>query len=536
MEKLKKLLNENEFWLMEKILSYAKKQEYTPYTSTLLEAWKVSIQGLTQAIMTAIQAYGSTFPEFSPEDRFAENPVARFGVIEAKRHRQRGISIQMFLGLYKYYRYSYTDLLRNQEPLLEKTDHYIKFVERCFDLIEIAFSAEWSGLSADSAILELQKTNRKMTNEKNKYLTLFESLNYPVFLINTNGELQNTNQHGVFLLGQDADETIRHYTSDEAPWGNIKLGDAIPWLQDSLSEFIQSENTSQVLELSVNGPGKNTYRINFTRMRDVSLKFKGGIVTIEDITQSKKLEEELTRVRNLKSIGQLAAGVAHEINTPLQFIENNLVYITSALSVIRHSEEDADFHCEEVKTAIEESLSGIRHIESITLALKEFAYPNYTDPVILNINNSITNVIFITQNQWKHVAKFEEDLNASSLISAIPGDVNQILINLVQNAIHAIEANPKKEKGLILIQSHDEGNQVVITVRDNGCGIPEDNIRMIFNPFFTTKEIGDGQGQGLAITHGLVAKHKGKISVESTIGIGTTFSITFPAVQNSQRI
>ena len=106
----------------------------------------------------------------------------------------------------------------------------------------------------------------------------------------------------------------------------------------------------------------------------------------------------------------------------------------------------------------------------------------------------------------------------------------------MQNAIHAIEANPKKEKGLILIQSHDEGNQVVITVRDNGCGIPEDSIRMIFNPFFTTKEIGDGQGQGLAITHGLVAKHKGKISVESTIGIGTTFSITFPAVQNSQRI
>ena len=169
MDDLIKLLDNNEDWLIERILKYAKRYGYTKYTSTLEEAWRMSIAGLSASLLKGIRQY-SGVPEFGPDEDFSGDPLADFGLIEARRHRERGINIAMFLGLMKYYRQSYVDLLDEKSAFKKKIKGYRVFLERCFDRIEIAFCQEWTCNKPDDLILELQKKNRMVTNEKNKYL------------------------------------------------------------------------------------------------------------------------------------------------------------------------------------------------------------------------------------------------------------------------------------------------------------------------------------------------------------------------------
>ncbi len=141
---LAQFIKDNEQWLMERILMYARQRGYTEYTSTLLEAWRVSIAGMSNAIVKVYEEQGDEFLEFGPEDKLGDSPFAEFGIKEARLHRERGISLQMFLGLYKYYRYSFVDLVRTMDVSREEMIHYEQYVERVFDLIEIAFSSGWS--------------------------------------------------------------------------------------------------------------------------------------------------------------------------------------------------------------------------------------------------------------------------------------------------------------------------------------------------------------------------------------------------------
>ena len=170
----------NEPWLMERILFYAKAREYTPYTSTLVEAWRTSIHGLSKALAAAVDSCEGQLPEFSPMERLGDDPVAAFGLLEAQRHRERGINLQMFLGLFKYYRQSYVDLIRAMDIEGKTKQYFEDFVVRCFDRIELAFCTKWAEQDAPSSLQELQDSNRRMTNEKNKYLTLFKSQADPV--------------------------------------------------------------------------------------------------------------------------------------------------------------------------------------------------------------------------------------------------------------------------------------------------------------------------------------------------------------------
>lgn len=211
---LAQFIKQNEHWLMERILQYARQQGYTKYTSTLLEAWRVSIVGMSDAIVHVLEEQGESLLEFGPDERVGETPFAAFGIMEARRHRERGISLQMFLGLYKYYRYSFIDLIRTMNVPYDKMVHYERYVERVFDLIEIAFCSEWTGLDTDNQILAMQQRNRDMTNEKNKYLTLFESLSFPVYLIDNDGRIDDLNQPGAELVGDKLGPGGLYYGQD----------------------------------------------------------------------------------------------------------------------------------------------------------------------------------------------------------------------------------------------------------------------------------------------------------------------------------
>jgi len=226
-----------EEWLMQRVLDYAHERDYTKYTSTLVEAWRISIVGLTETIQKAA-ALGDAVPELGPDDDYVQDPIASFGIMEAQKHRERGITLSMFLGLLKYYRQSYIDCVAESEFTPEEMAYYCLFIDRCFDRVEIGFCQEWANVTGGEKLSELQTTNRRMTNEKNKYLTIFESLHDPAILLNAEGRIENVNHAGLELLEGAGVPSGAVYYQDKRP------EELLPDLVEHLSE-IDFETTDE---------------------------------------------------------------------------------------------------------------------------------------------------------------------------------------------------------------------------------------------------------------------------------------------------
>ncbi len=300
-ERLCSLLEADEDWLMQRILFYAKKFDYTKYTSTLQEAWRLSISGLTASLCGAIRIFDE-IPEFGPDEDFSSDPVSAFGVIEAQRHRRRGITLGMFLGLMKYYRQSYLDLLteKGTGPAEQQ------FIHRCFDRIEVAFCQEWANTGAAEAMAELQAANRTMTNEKNVYLTAFESLSDPVVILDPAGRIVNLNLAAARLI-DPAHVPGGHYyqagggPGDSLPYGKRVLDTAcvgcsvteiIPWLVPTLDMLAGRESDTAECRADVGGTAC-FFDVKRSDMLDVSDKFTASIIILRDVTKRKNAEEEL---------------------------------------------------------------------------------------------------------------------------------------------------------------------------------------------------------------------------------------------------
>lgn len=545
MSELGNYIRENETLLMERILHYARIQGYAVYTSTLLEAWRVSIVGLSDAIIAALDMYGDDLPQFSPDDRFEENSIAGFGVKEAQLHRHRGISLQMFLGLYKYYRYAFEDIVWKMDGTEQEKLHRTRFVDRVLDLIEIAFCSEWSGLSPDNAILELRQSNREVTNEKNKYLTLFESLSIPAFFLNSRGLIENMNHAAVLMLGRDLGSGAGYYGSEDMKKElavGMEPGRILPYISEEIAAFLAGESAAEQRALEKvywNGSEYIYFSVRFARMKDVSGKFEGGVVTVEDITQRKVLENQLAQTRKLESIGQLAAGIAHEINTPIQFVAHNIEFMEGALGDLLGSiqkadsdsrNEDLEFLKQEIPAAVRESKEGIRQVSSIVQAFKRFAHTDQEAFTHISLNEVAENIVEITRNEWKSVAEVRQELCEDlAWIEAVRGELSQILLNIMMNAIQAVREKygGSNSLGEIVIRTENVDRSVEISIADNGCGVSEKIKHRLYDPFFSTKEVGEGTGQGLYIVHTLIGKNNGKVDFVSEEGIGTKFTLSF---------
>jgi signal transduction histidine kinase len=250
----------------------------------------------------------------------------------------------------------------------------------------------------------------------------------------------------------------------------------------------------------------------------------------------------------------LAAGIAHELNTPIQFIGDNMVFLKSSLdclgSFIRAArggesagkapietvakEMDLDYLLDEIPNAIGEIQNGVERVTKIVRSMKEFAHPGGEEMGMGDINHCVENTATISRNEWKYAADLVTQLDpALPQIPCSVGEINQVLLNLIVNASHAIqEATDGKDppqRGRISIRTYSEAPFVVIAIRDTGSGIPEHVRGRIFDPFFTTKEVGKGTGQGLYICHNIVVKnHLGKIQFDTDVGVGTEFRIYLP--------
>lgn len=289
---------------MARILHYALERGYSAYTSTLIEPWRLSISGLSKPLMDALGNNKDSL-ELSPDADYTNDAIAAFGILEAKRHRQRGISIAMFLGLFKYYRQSYLDLLSEGGLTTEEITWAVNYLHRFFDRIELGLCSEWTSNSDVERIDELQKANRIMTNEKNKYLTLFESISQPVILLDEHGIVDRINQAAAQWL-KITDN--RFYSIDSI--------DAIfPWLQGFLENL--DDNRKMVTEHRRLETNEQPLEIDVlcSVLCDISRKFNGYVLVFFDRTHEYKLISDLQHMHiqllqasRLESIGQLASG------------------------------------------------------------------------------------------------------------------------------------------------------------------------------------------------------------------------------------
>ena len=261
--------------------------------------------------------------------------------------------------------------------------------------------------------------------------------------------------------------------------------------------------------------------------------------------QRSQLEEELRQAQKLEALGILASGIAHEINTPVQFIGDNLRFLEDAfrdlIATARKPSDDddgdrtpgddeLDYLSREVPEAVQHSLEGVSRIAEIVAAVREFSHPGTKDKMPMDINRAIDSTITLSTNHWKYVAEIETDFDTElPEVECVPGEFNQVVLNLVVNAAHAIEEKSDTDKGRITISTRHVGGHAELRVSDTGCGIPDSVRTKIFDPFFTTKDVGKGTGQGLSLVHSIVVqKHGGSLRFETEAGVGTTFVVQWP--------
>ncbi len=295
----------------------------------------------------------------------------------------------------------------------------------------------------------------------------------------------------------------------------------------------------------------------------VRMKVAGEVLlqaTVRDISEQKALETELAHARKLEAVGQLAAGIAHEINTPTQFVGDSMHFIKEGFEAlsqllaryrqamdalggggvradlrkeIKEAEEQADLEYieEHIPNSFERCFEGLARISTIVSSMKEFAHPDREEKSPADINRALQTTLTIARNEYKYVADVETELGDLPPVVCHLGALNQVFLNLIVNAAHAIgeAVAGTGGRGVIRVRTAHEGDTVRIEIEDTGCGIPAAVRDRIFDPFFTTKEVGKGSGQGLAIARSVVVdKHNGSITCESEEGVGTTFTIVLP--------
>lgn len=280
--------------------------------------------------------------------------------------------------------------------------------------------------------------------------------------------------------------------------------------------------------------------------------------------EKEKLHTQLLHAQKLESVGQLAAGIAHEINTPAQFIGTNIDFMDEANEDIATfmqrvqqiaqkapaviggeigealEEADWEYLSEELPRAITQSREGIKRVSTIVLAMKEFSHPSSKEKIAQDLNHIVETTMTVARNEWRYVAAVELDLDPDlPQVPLLADEIGQVILNVLVNGAHAIREklgdNPDGEKGTMTISTRKKSDTVELRISDTGMGIPEEVKDHIFDPFYTTKEVGKGTGQGLAISHDVITeKHGGTIWFTTEVGKGTVFIISLPLAEENR--
>jgi len=289
---------------------------------------------------------------------------------------------------------------------------------------------------------------------------------------------------------------------------------------------------------------------------DESRPIRRGIFL--DVTTRHLLEAELRSAQKLESVGRLAAGIAHEINTPVQFVSDSVHFVSESFTALgslvqafrkaidapvderaalleaarqADAAADTDYVLDNIPQALASSVDGLDRIATIVKSLKEFSHPDFKQKSPVDLNSNIKSTLTIAANEYKHVADVQTDLGELPRVVCHAGEINQVLLNLIVNAAHAISdaVEGTEKRGIIKVRTWSEGSTVVVCIKDTGTGIPSKIRDKIFDPFFTTKDVGRGTGQGLPFARSIVVdKHGGELTFETEVGLGTAFLVRLP--------
>ncbi len=623
------LVASREDWLMGRVLDYAKLQGYVKYTSTLFEAWRASVQGLSTPLIEALARDGDDL-ELGPDIDFSADPGATFGVLEAQRHRTRGISLALFLGLTKYYGDTYLDLAEQFEGSAEERGRVRRFVRRFFDRVELGFCSEWSGLTETVQMQDMADANRRLTNEKNRLLTILESLNDPVIFFEQDHQIGLINNAAARIFTGRETPGAEYYaycdTATDGPGRPVLecFDDAFHRRFSASKEEVQSE---EMLE-TVHGPA--WFDIKSRPMLDISGKFSGHVVIFTDISDRKRSETTLRTLfraieschngivitdetqpnhrvvyvnpgfeaitgytvaetagrscgflhgtdtdqpglkqlraalgthqptgvilRNyrksgdmfwnhlqiapvsdatgaithtigvisdisermqadrLRTLGTIAAGIAHELNNPLMGVEN---YVRYALD---RTEPGKPRQC------LEKADRQLQRMATILGGMTSFVRAGGGSAGLVAMPPVIEHSLDLLHSDFEkrgiRVTVTVED--ALPLVIADAQGLQQVLVNLLVNARDALEGSTDKH---IRISARSRRDGVSLEVADNGSGISPEAAGRIFEPFFTTKAVGHGTGLGLAICQQIIGAAGGTISCRNGPNGGTSFVI-----------
>jgi PAS domain S-box-containing protein len=280
-------------------------------------------------------------------------------------------------------------------------------------------------------------------------------------------------------------------------------------------------------------------------LRDAAGNLTGIVGTGYDITERKAAEERMASGERLESIGRLAAGVAHEINTPIQYLRDSVQFIGEGVQELLayvdqlHASgptrpapnDDVEYMREELPPALKRVSEGLARIAEIVRSMREFSNADQREAGDVDLNGAIASTLVVARSEYQAVADVRTDFGALPPVFCMGAQINQVVLNLLTNAAHAI-ADANKDtgaRGVITITTRRDGDHALISVADTGCGIPENIRARIFDPFFTTKAVGRGSGQGLSVVRNVIVKgHGGTISFETRSGVGTTFHVRLP--------
>ncbi len=379
------------------------------------------------------------------------------------------------------------------------------------------------------------------------------------------------------LIGLDGEDRVVLWNAQAEVLLNCPSSDAVgrrlvaidlPWERERVAAGIEASRALgdpvRIEDLFCTLPGQDPRVLGLTvhPMAENTPSPLCLILMGADITERKQLEEQLSQAQKMEAIGHLAAGIAHEISTPAQFVGDNTQFLREAFGDLQQvlavyaqlaeaarrdgtraailkaldatiAEADLEYLADEVPNAIDHILNGVERISKIVRSMKLFAHPGGEEKAPVDLNEAIESTIVITRNEWKYIAELTTAFDPTlPPVPCLRGEFNQVILNLITNAAHAIADAARagvREKGLIHISTQSHPEWAEIRIQDTGTGIPEAIRNKVFDLFFTTKEEGRGSGQGLALAHAVIVEQlEGQLTFESCEGQGTTFILRLP--------
>jgi PAS domain S-box-containing protein len=407
-------------------------------------------------------------------------------------------------------------------------------------------------------ITERKRAEERSARERNILFALMDNLPDLIFVKDSDGRFATVNLAYLRFLGKLKPEDVLGRTESDFVSPEIAVNSRAQ--ERDIVRGNQASIDREELLVDAHGVPRwfSTTRVPFD---DPQGGVAGIIALSRDITKRKLLETQLSQAQKLESIGHLAAGIAHEINTPIQYVSDNIAFLHESFQNLAAilsdysglyraaragavgedllnrigaaaEECDLDLVLAEIPKAIQQCGEGLDRVSAIVRAMKEFSHPGPAEMRAVGLNQSIRSTVEVSRNEWKYIADMNLDLDPElGAVRCLPGELNQVVLNLIVNASYAIADRTRggPGKGVITVSTRRDGEWAEIRVRDTGTGIPESVQPKIYLPFFTTKDVGKGTGQGLSIVHSVVVeKHRGTIRFETVADQGTVFIVRIP--------